>query len=84
VPQGSVLGSLLLLIYINDLDGNIISQLNNCADDTKICRGSNNEIEVETLQKDLNKIYQWSIDWQMLFNMDKFVIIHAGKNLFTI
>ena len=80
VPQGSVLGPLLFLIYINDLDVNINSKLSKFADDTKMCRTSNNDKEAATLQNDLHKIYQWSLDWQMLFNIDKCVVIHAGNN----
>ena len=80
VPQGSVLGPLLFLIYINDLDEGIVSKLGKFADDTKMCRGINNINEVEILQQDLQKIYQWSIDWQMLFNIDKCTVIHLGKN----
>lgn len=80
VPQGSVLGPILFLIYINDLDVNIISKLSKFADDTKLCRASNSDKDVETLQNDLQRIYQWSLDWQMLFNIDKCVVIHAGNN----
>lgn len=62
------------------MDVHIISKLSKFADDTKMCRAINNDKEVETLQNDLQKIYQWSLDWQMLFNIDKCVVIHAGKN----
>jgi len=80
VPQGSVLGPLLFLIYINDLDDGVISKLGKFADDTKIGRGVNNENEIETLRNDLKKIFQWSIDWQMLFNIDKCTVMHMGKH----
>ena len=38
------------------------------------------ELEVENLRKDLSKIFQWSLDWQMLFNTDKCTVMHMGKN----
>jgi ribonucleases P/MRP protein subunit RPP40 len=80
VPQGSVLGPLLFLIYINDLDDNIISMLKKFADDTKICRNVGSDSNTNILQDDLQKIYQWSIDWQMPFNIDKCVVMHFGHN----
>ena len=80
VPQGSVLGPLLFLIYINDLDEYIVSQLGKFADDTKLCRGISNSNEADILRSDLNQLYKWSLDWQMLFNVDKCTVIHMGKN----
>jgi ribonucleases P/MRP protein subunit RPP40 len=80
VPQGSVLGPLLFLIYINDLDYGIVSKLIKFADDTKVGRSVTDELEVENLRKDLGKIFQWSLDWQMLFNTDKCMVMHMGKN----
>jgi hypothetical protein len=79
VPQGSVLGPLLFLIYINDLDEGIISTLGKFADDTKVARGVSNNNEIDILTEDLHKIFQWSVDWQMLFNVDKCTVMHLGS-----
>ena len=79
VPQGSVLGLLLFLIYINDIDDGIISKIWKFADDTKICKNIKNEGDVEILRNDLKQLYKWSEDWQMLFNLDKCVVIHMGN-----
>ena len=40
------------------------------ADDTKLCRGISNNNDADILRSDLNQIYQWSLVWQMLFNVD--------------
>ena len=80
VPQNSVLGPLLFLIYIKDVDEYIVSKLEKFADDTKLCRGILNNNDADILKSDLNKIYQWSLDWQMLFNADKCSVLHLGYN----
>jgi len=80
VPQGSVLGPILFLIYINDIDEYIVSKLGKFADDTKLCRGISNSNDADILRSDLNQIYQWSLDWQMLFNVDKCTVLHMGYN----
>lgn len=80
VPQGSVLGPILFLIYINDLDENIVAKLGKFADDTKLCKGISNHQDANILKQDLDKIYTWSLEWQMLFNVDKCTVIHMGKN----
>ena len=79
VPQGSVLGPLLFTIYINDIDSNILSKLNKFADDTKLCRKAKSNEDINILNSDLDKLYKWSREWQMLFNVEKCTVIHLGN-----
>ena len=58
VPQGSVSGPLLFVIYINDLDMGIVSKLSKFADDSKLCKSVTSDADMITLQDDLNKIHQ--------------------------
>jgi len=78
VPQGSILGPLLFLIFINDIDKGIVSKLLKFADDTKLVGTVSSEVEIEQLRTDLERLYSWSIDWQMLFNTDKCKVMHFG------
>ena len=59
VPQGSVLGPLLFLTYINDLDDNITSNLLKFADDTKVFRMVNNDGDKQHLQNDIEILVKW-------------------------
>ena len=65
VPQGSVLGPNLFLIYINDLDEDITSKVLKFADDTKVFRKIKSDADRQQLQDDLNKLTEWSDKWQM-------------------
>ena len=60
VQQGSILGPLLLLIYINDLDNNVTSNLLKFADDTKMFRKFSNHGDKQHLQNDIDKLIKWS------------------------
>jgi hypothetical protein len=80
VPQGSVLGPVLFLVYINDLDSKIISKLAKFADDTKLCRNVANMEDVVALQRDLDSLHEWATAWQMNFNVDKCAVMHVGHN----
>ena len=78
VPQGSILGPLLFLIFINDIDKNIVNKLLKFADDTKLCGKVSSDSDADQMQADLRQLFDWSIDWQMLFNVDKCKIVHFG------
>ena len=80
VPQGSVLGPLLFLIFINDIEEDVISKVCKFADDTKIGRAVGSEEEVNKLREDLRRLCEWAKDWQMLFNIEKCVVMHFGHN----
>ena len=79
VPQGSILGPLLFLIFINDLDVGIENWILKFADDTKVFSSVSSVEEHSKLQKDLQAINRWSEEWQMLFNVDKCKVMHIGK-----
>ena len=87
VPQGSVLGPILFLIFINDLPLEVISPLNLFADDSKIfttilkdgAEVTNNNTGWAALQRDLDITKQWADKWKMEFNVDKCKIMHLGR-----
>jgi len=80
VPQGSVLGPLLFLIFINDLEENVHGQVFKFADDTKIFRHIRDGMDSIKLQKDLDTITEWADKWQMEFNVSKCKVMHLGKS----
>ena len=75
VPQGSVLGPLLFLIYINDLPANLSSTVRLFADDCVIYRKIQSIDDHFTLQNDLNLTYRWCEAWQMSLNASKCKLI---------
>ena len=78
-PQGLVLGPLLFLIFINDLDLNITSSVFKSADDTKIIGTVKDSTDSERLQADVDTLYQWAGTWQMKFNISKCKVMHLGR-----
>ena len=81
VPQGSVLGPLLFLVMISDIDRDVLhSFLSSFADDTRIGRSIKSVEDALELQKDLDRIYQWAKDNNMDFNNNKFELIRYGLN----
>ena len=73
VPQGSILGPLLFLVYINGSPDYILhnSSIALYADDSKLFRSINQRSDYILLQSDLDSLYQWSQDWGISFSSAK-------------
>ena len=80
MPQGSVLGPILFLIFVNDIDAVVSSHIQEFADDCKVYRSVPTAEDIDKLQQDINNVCQWSKDWQMLFNVKKCKVLHIGHN----
>ena len=79
VPQGSVLGPVLFLIFIDDLDEDLACSVLKFADDTKVFGVVNGIEDRNRLQADLRRLVEWSDKWQMKFNVGKCKVMHLGS-----
>ncbi len=78
VPQGSVLGPLLFVIYINDLPDGLQNVFKMYADDSKVI-AEVGEDRHETLQRDVLRIKDWCDKWSMCLNSSICKIMHLGE-----
>ena len=77
IPQGTVLGPLLFVCYINDLPSAVLeSFIAMFADDTKLSRPVSDRADHVILQRDLDYLYNWSVIWLLGFNKDKCKVLH--------
>jgi hypothetical protein len=82
VPQGSVLGPLLFLILLGDIDQNTPNSIvTSFADDTRITGKINCENDIKLLQADLHTVSTWADENNMLFNDSKFELLRYGKKV---
>jgi hypothetical protein len=82
VPQGSVLGPILFILYINDLPEILANKCKMYADDTKIIarlKSASYDSDSSKLQDDINAIVDWTNTWLMKLNIDKCKVMHIGK-----
>jgi hypothetical protein len=81
VPQGSVMGPVLFLIFINDITDGIKSSMRLFADDSVIYRNIRSPDDQQALHHDLVKVFEWAERWGMSFNVNKCVHITITKKL---
>ena len=80
IPQGSVLGPILFICYINDMPNRVTSDIQLFADDTKIYRRITTGDDNEALQDDLANLEAWTQLWQLRFNAEKCKVMYIGQH----
>ena len=80
VPQGSVIGPVLLLAYINDLPQNIRSRVRLFADDTFLYLTMTSEDHCRQLQDNLGVLQKWEATWRMEFNDTKGEVLRISRS----
>ena len=75
VPQGSVLGPILFIVYINDLDVNLNSYVLKFADDANVFSEVSSLDKVANLKSYLDKLHKWSEDCQMLKSVNVYILV---------
>ena len=82
VIQGSVIGSLLFMLFINDSpDVNKIAFILLYADDLELLCGVKSIADEKLQQNDINSVYLWSFRWRLCLSLDKLVYFHVGCRL---
>ena len=82
VPQGSILGPLLFVIYISDLSSSIMySDLFKFADDTKCYKAIHNFQDSQSLQLDVDSLFQWTLESKLSFNISKCVVVQFKPSI---
>jgi len=81
VPQGSVLGPLLFLCFINDLPDQIKCKIKLYADDVLLYSTINTVDDCHTLQSDLTTLEQWACKWNMVFNPAKCEFLRISNKI---
>ena len=81
VPQGTILGPLLFVLYINDITQTVTtSTLKLYADDSKLFRTISCKSDCAELQHDLNNVHMWATSWQLTLSMPKCCVLHIGTS----
>ena len=80
VPQGSILGPLLFVLFINDLPESVLSSLKLYADDAKCYRRITSIEDCLALQNDLISLSEWSRRWKLVFSPRKCEIMTVSRS----
>ena len=80
VPNGSMLGPVLFLIFIIDLPSYVECFVKLFADDTKLCFTVNSPTDCHLIQQDIDQMNRWSDCWLLMFNAKKCKVVHYGNS----
>jgi len=80
VLQGSVLGPVLFIVFVNDLDVNVKGKIFKFADDAKIVGRVGSKEGIYMLREDMVTLFKWSENWQMMFNVSMCSVVGMGFN----
>ena len=81
IPQGSVLGPILFVLFVNDLPNNVISDVFMSADNTKLFREIVDQNDQNFIEEDLDILFDWSKTWLLQFHPDKCKVLPiSGRN----
>ena len=81
VPQGSILGPVLFILYVNDMVTQVSenTSVNLFADDAKVVRTINCRLDYILLQRDINQLFDWSNTWLLNFNITKCKLLRIAR-----
>ena len=79
VTQGTVLGPILFLLYINDIENNLTSKIRLFVDDSALYRKIDTLADSHSLQQDIRRLQDWADKWQMKFNTNKCKLLRITK-----
>jgi hypothetical protein len=81
VPQGSVLGPILFIYFINDMPAQVSCKTKIFADDTKAySEVDDGPASREKIQKCIDQLVDWTDKWLLKFNSQKCKVLHLGRN----
>ena len=80
MPQGSVLGPLLFLLFVNDIPVSVSCKIKLFTDDTKIWNTIKTQSDSQSLQSDLDLLSKWLDEWLLRFNIYQCHVMHTDRN----
>lgn len=79
IPQGTIVGPISFLVFINDIVNGLSSSCKLYADDCVLYRVIKGDDDCDILQSDINKVFTWSQQWRLNLNVEKCHLMHVSR-----